>query len=635
MKLFSTLILFTALYFTLSPSTLASIKIDESTKELEISSEVLLQSIERNADLDSLNNLQFTNNKNSTLNLGYNSNKNVIKFTITNITNANLNRFIYLNAINGELKLYRIDSSQKPILESVSGTDTPLFKRAEKGIFGALEISLPANSQTEFLLTILSRHNINSNLYIGTIHALKDRELIRSQFLNFYAGGILLLVVYNFFLFFFSKEKVYLYYCIYALSFMVTSLVLTGIFDQFFSPTHFTFSHYLICFSSLSLFTATLFTFNFLEVKNQISKLTYLFYGYLTVAGILFFAGLIPNFEQYSKTFGIIIDVSILTALILFISTAIKLRKKLPIAKFYLLSWGFVLISLLIWFGMTFGIFPLNVFTQNALPIGGMLEMLTLALALAFKIDILNKEKFLALERAKDKERYERLVRVLSHDIANSLTVVNSYSKKIFQNKSLDETTLYQAEKIYNGAENIKNILQIVREQETLASRNKHIELCQVNVLDCLNFSKTLYDEILQAKNIKLIITVPSEQYVLADKTCFINNIINNIISNAIKFSYPDSVIEISSTESSDFIFINFKDYGAGIPNNLINDIFFSPKVLTTNGTLNEIGHGLGTNLIREYMILFGGKIQVTSTTKEQNESSHGTLIKLIFPIER
>lgn len=40
------------------------------------------------------------------------------------------------------------------------------------------------------------------------------------------------------------------------------------------------------------------------------------------------------------------------------------------------------------------------------------------------------------------------------------------------------------------------------------------------------------------------------------------------------------------------------------------------------------------SSLIREYMILFGGKIQVTSVTKEESPNNHGTTFKLIFPTE-
>ena len=65
-----------------------------------------------------------------------------------------------------------------------------------------------------------------------------------------------------------------------------------------------------------------------------------------------------------------------------------------------------------------------------------------------------------------------------------------------------------------------------------------------------------------------------------------------------------------------------------------INDVFFSKKVLSSLGTNNEIGTGLGANLIREYMFLFHGKIQIKSTTKLSDGQNHGTMIKLIFPRE-
>jgi signal transduction histidine kinase len=622
--------------FVFLSSSYAQVMINQQLDEILLSEQVEIVKVSRsyNIEKSDFQKLDFKKNQNKSLSLGYNNNQIILKFNLTNSSDVDLERFLYLNSINGHLKLYYLNENHTLQYLTEGGTDIPKLKREHFGIFSAMKLKLPAGLSRTYFLTLTSRHNINTHLVLSSSEKLELSEEGKTSFLSFYAGGILLLVIYNVFVFLFLKDKVYIFYCLYALSFLSASLVVNGAFDNLFPNMFISFSHYLICFSSLSIATAALFTMYFLDIPKFLPSYKKVFYLIMGVSSFIFVSGLIPQFDQVAKLFGITIDILILLGLVFFIFVAIKLYSINKLSRFYLLSWAVVLVFVAMWFGMTFGVLKISLLTQNALPIGSMLEMLTLAIALAYKIQVLNDEKISALKKAKDKDRYERLVRVLSHDVANSLTVVSAYSKKLIKNQELDSVIKNQAEKIYQGTENIKNILQIVREQEVKVLKETSIDLAEVNVLDAILFSKLLHEEALQSKGIDLKINIPDSLTVRADRTCFINNILNNLISNSIKFSFPNSVIEIFSTESSDFTFVIIKDSGVGIKADLLHDIFYSNKTVTTTGTNQEAGHGLGSSLIREYMILFGGKIQVSSITKADNPTNHGTTIKLIFPTE-
>jgi adenylate cyclase len=476
---------------------------------------------------------------------------------------------------------------------------------------------------------------MNGELLLSDKDSMNQTEVNQVKFANFYLGGILFLIIYNFLIFLFLKDKIYLFYSFYAGTFTLTTLIIFGRFDQILNIGLISFSHYLICFSAASLFSACIFTFHFLEIKKLLPNYVKYFKFICITTILLFLSGLLPILGDFPKFFGIIIDIAIFTSILFFNYLAFNIVKKSSSAVFYLFSWGLILISLFVWFAMSFGFLSVNFITIHALPIGNMLEMLTLSFALAYKIQQLNADKFAALTKARDKDKYERLVRVLSHDVANSLTVVNSYSKKMIQNEQLDDVTRKQAEKIYAGSENIKSILQIVREQELLVSQNKQMNLELINVLECVQLSELLYEEMLSTKKIRLNINIEKNLIITADKICFINNILNNLISNAIKFSTENSEIKIYTEKTIDHNVICLRDFGIGIKSELINDIFYTNKIISTSGTNKEAGNGLGSNLVREYMLLFGGSISVDSKTKDSNNLDSGTLIKLFFPIER
>lgn len=621
-------------YITVAEGALASNKIESSSAEIEISHNLLIaQSNEDFYQPPSIEQYHFAPNKAEQVNISYQSGISILKFSLENINNDESTFYLYFNSITGLLRLYESSLTNMAFV-GIGGTDYPILKREQKGNFGSIKIHLPKNTIKTFYLKINSRNNISSKLFVGTKAALLERESSQNQFLSFYTGGILLLVTYNLFLFILLKDKLYLLYSIYAISFLSVALVITGQFDQYLPNQSFTYSNFLICFSSFAIFSSALFTYFFIDIKRFFPREAIFYKIILATSFLLIVIGPLSFYDKHKVFLGTVIDLTIILGLIIFIQHSIRSFKNSINAKFYFYSWFFVISFVAIWYAATFGFLPINFITQNALPIGNMLEMLILSFALAYKIQILSEEKFKALEKAKEKDRYERLVRVLSHDIANSLTVVNSYARKLLKEDKLDQTIHTWSEKIFSASENIKNILQIVREQETSVSSKKLIDITPVNVLDCIMFSKVLYEEALLIKKIDLVITIPENLNVLVDRTCFINNILNNILSNAIKFSLPNSKIEISSIESKDFTQLLIRDYGVGINKKLIDDIFFSPKMVSSTGTNNERGHGIGCNLLREYMILFGGKLQVSSTTIEENGTSHGTLIKLIFPTE-
>jgi signal transduction histidine kinase len=625
-------LLFFVTYLTLESLGLASINIIEKGGAQNISSFTEFAFIDKEIAVKNISGINFIKNKSDSLALGYSNQKSLIHFSIKNNLNVPLKSTIYLNSINGKMDLYTVDPLKNVHFLSSSGTDIPIIKRPLPGIYGAFKIEMESDSTKEYLIILESRHNINASLILSSEELLKQSENEKISFLDFYTGGIVLLVIYNLFIFLMLKDYNYVFYCLYATTFATLSLVISGKFDQILHFQNTTLSHHLIIFSASCLISAALFTMKFLDIKTHLKKLYNFYLFIITVGFFLIIIALTPLIEKYSKEFGIIIDLSIFSSLLVYIYSAIKLYKKSNVAKFYLLSWGFVLVAVTMWFGMNFNIIPFNSFTLNALPISNMFEMLTLSLALAYRIESLNKEKIEAIKEAKDKIKYQRLVRVLSHDVANSLTIVNAYAKKLARSTTLVENDRYQAEKIYNAGENIKNILGIVREQQRAVDHNHSLNLVATNILECIHFSKTLHEDALQSKNIRLEISIPNDLTIKVDRTSFINNIINNLLSNAIKFSFENSIIEIYSTISHDLTIIIFKDHGIGISSEKINDIFFSDKIISSHGTNFEEGNGLGTGLVREYVTLFSGKIQVTSTPKEKNNTNHGTIIKIIFP---
>jgi signal transduction histidine kinase len=89
--------------------------------------------------------------------------------------------------------------------------------------------------------------------------------------------------------------------------------------------------------------------------------------------------------------------------------------------------------------------------------------------------------------------------------------------------------------------------------------------------------------------------------------------VIRNILNNAIKFCNQDCEIHITATyQKENRMLICIQDNGVGIPKRVINKLFKDENI-TTRGTLNEKGTGLGLLVCKDFMNRNDGDITVSS----------------------
>ena len=105
-----------------------------------------------------------------------------------------------------------------------------------------------------------------------------------------------------------------------------------------------------------------------------------------------------------------------------------------------------------------------------------------------------------------------------------------------------------------------------------------------------------------------------------------LNTILRNLISNAIKFTNRSGVINILAVQSASDVLLSVSDNGVGIGPDNLSKLFDISKVLSTSGTEDESGTGLGLLLCKEFVEKHGGKIRVES------ESGKGSTFSFNLP---
>lgn len=114
-------------------------------------------------------------------------------------------------------------------------------------------------------------------------------------------------------------------------------------------------------------------------------------------------------------------------------------------------------------------------------------------------------------------------------------------------------------------------------------------------------------------KKITLKSAISDDVLVNADHN-MIDLVIRNLLSNAIKFTPEEGKVNILiKDEDTDFIEVSIKDNGVGIPEKDLPRLLDPNDHLSTYGTGNEKGSGLGLILCREFIEMNGGKLEIQS----------------------
>ena len=130
----------------------------------------------------------------------------------------------------------------------------------------------------------------------------------------------------------------------------------------------------------------------------------------------------------------------------------------------------------------------------------------------------------------------------------------------------------------------------------------------------------------LEKKEIQIYNSINSKSIVFADSN-MVKTIFRNLIMNAIKYTPRGGEIIITSEIKNGFTEFAVKDSGIGIPGSIVPKLFTLGEHITTPGTDNEPGSGLGLVLCKDFVEQNNGKIWVES------EPGIGSIFRFTLPL--
>ena len=128
-----------------------------------------------------------------------------------------------------------------------------------------------------------------------------------------------------------------------------------------------------------------------------------------------------------------------------------------------------------------------------------------------------------------------------------------------------------------------------------------------------------------KAKDIVIKSFFDKDMTILADRN-MLKTILRNLISNSIKFTNKNGSVEVNAFADRKNVEISVSDNGIGMTKETIGKLFRLDANLSTRGTEDEKGTGLGLFLCKEFVERHGGKIWAES------EEGKGSVFKFILP---
>lgn len=238
------------------------------------------------------------------------------------------------------------------------------------------------------------------------------------------------------------------------------------------------------------------------------------------------------------------------------------------------------------------------------------------------------KEKTELLKEANEKNK--ALIRVLLHDLLNPIGAIQSANELVLEG---DEESGEMSLLIKKAVENCLSVLDSVRKMYRIDEKQYVPSLTTICLKDTIESSAKIFTHRLLEKNLTIKIDISKDVQVVVDESPFIHSVFNNLLTNAIKFSYPNSEIIIKATIENDFAVLSVKDSGIGMPEEILDHLFDIGKSVSRKGTKGEQGTGYGMPLVKKFIEMFGGKVEIDSIDK--TNENHGTEVRLYLKLSK
>lgn len=241
----------------------------------------------------------------------------------------------------------------------------------------------------------------------------------------------------------------------------------------------------------------------------------------------------------------------------------------------------------------------------------------------ASRTEILEKDYFIVLldsiqnvVEKKEKDAWVNLMKVISHELLNSITPIRSICQNLQDLVDQDTLSAEDLEDVKNSVEtmlrrsdHLQKFIEGYRKLAMLPSPKKE----KIELHDLIDLTIEIMNPLFKENQIEVVNAIPFKRYINVDAQQ-IEQVLINLLTNCI-YAVKDAAekkISISAEAKENRTFIKITDNGTGIESEIENKIFLPFFTTRTEGA------GIGLTLSKNIIESHGGYI----TYKRENEKT-------------
>ncbi len=273
------------------------------------------------------------------------------------------------------------------------------------------------------------------------------------------------------------------------------------------------------------------------------------------------------------------------------------------------------------YFGVYFPHKTVYIFNELGIWLVSTAFLLLVVIFFAYTIWVILKQKKLSEIRTD-------FINNMTHELKTPISTI-SLSTEVLSNPNIakdPERLNNYANIIKEETERLKNQVDKVLQMATLDKKRVELDKEKVDLHEVIDKTVTGFQLILNANEGRIKVNLNAKNYFIKGDKTHITNILFNLIDNAVKYSQSEPLIEISTEDHKEGVYLRVKDNGIGMSREQQKHVF-EKFYRVPQGDVHDVkGFGIGLNYVRKMVRQHGGKIQLKSQIKS------GSTFRIYFP---